>query len=51
MRQRFLPATAGDRQDPPDLVRAPQRGLESIGPVLRGRFALISLGGAVYAAA
>jgi hypothetical protein len=36
MRQRFLPATAGDRQDPPDLVRALQRGLESIGRVLRG---------------
>ena len=34
MRQRFLPCTDGDRQDLPERV-APQRGLESIGPVLR----------------
>ena len=35
IRQRFLPATAGDRQEPPERVLAPQRGLASIGPVLR----------------
>jgi hypothetical protein len=28
--------TAGDRQGPPERVLAPQRGLASIGPVLRG---------------
>src|SRR6516162_5567388 len=32
---RRFPRTAGDRQGRPDLVLAPQRGLESIGPVLR----------------
>jgi hypothetical protein len=41
MRQRFLPLTAGDIQGLPDRVLAPQRGLESIGPVLRGWFAVI----------
>jgi hypothetical protein len=35
MRQRFLPWTAGDRHGLPERVLAPQRGLESIGPVLR----------------
>ena len=35
MRQRFFPLTAGDLQAPPDRVRAPQRGLDSIGWVLR----------------
>jgi len=30
-----LPWTDGDRQDLPDRVLAPQRRLESIGPVLR----------------
>jgi hypothetical protein len=33
--QRRFPRTAGDLQGRPDLVFAPQRGLESIGPVLR----------------
>jgi hypothetical protein len=36
MRQRFLPWTAGDRQGFPEQVLAPQRWLESIGPVFRG---------------
>ncbi len=36
MRQRFLPLTAGDMHGFPDRVLAPQRGLASIGPVLRG---------------
>jgi hypothetical protein len=35
MRQRFFPLTAGDLQGLPDRVLAPQRGLASIGPVLR----------------
>jgi hypothetical protein len=35
MRQRFFPLTAGDLQDLPARVLAPQRWLESIGPVLR----------------
>jgi hypothetical protein len=35
MRHRFFPFTAGDRHGWPDRVRAPQRGLASIGPVLR----------------
>jgi len=35
MRQRFLPFTAGAWHGSPDRVRAPQRGLASIGPVLR----------------
>jgi hypothetical protein len=35
MRQRRLPPTAGDRHGVPDRVFAPQRGLDSIGPVLR----------------
>jgi hypothetical protein len=35
MRQRFLPRTAGERHDPPERIFAPQRGLVSIGPVLR----------------
>ena len=34
-RQRFFPLTAGDMQRLPDLVRAPQRGLDSIAIVLR----------------
>ena len=34
LQRRFL-RTAGDLQGRPDLVFAPQRGLESIGPVLR----------------
>jgi hypothetical protein len=37
MRHRFFPFTAGDRHGWPDRVRAPQRGLASIGPVLRRR--------------
>ena len=36
MRQRFFPLTAGDWQGLPDRVLAPQRWLDSIGPVLRG---------------
>jgi len=36
MRHRFLPPTAGDRHGFPERVLAPQRWLESIGPVLRG---------------
>src|SRR5215467_11554957 len=36
MRQRFLPATAGDLQGLPERDFAPQRRLSSIGPVLRG---------------
>jgi hypothetical protein len=36
MRQRRLPLTAGDRQGLPERVLAPQRRLDSIGPVLRG---------------
>ena len=35
MRQRFLPWTDGDLQDLPVRVLAPQRGLASMGPVLR----------------
>jgi hypothetical protein len=35
MRQRFLPRTAGERHRPPERIFAPQRGLASIGPVLR----------------
>jgi hypothetical protein len=35
MRQRFLPRTAGERHKPPERILAPQRGLASIGPVLR----------------
>jgi hypothetical protein len=35
IRHRRFPRTAGDLQDRPDLVLAPQRGLDSIGPVLR----------------
>jgi hypothetical protein len=35
MRQRFLPRTAGERHDPPERIFARQRGLASIGPVLR----------------
>jgi len=35
MRQRFLPCTTGERQAPLERVLAPQRGLASIGPVLR----------------
>jgi hypothetical protein len=35
MRQRLLPWTEGDLQGLPERVLAPQRGLESIGPVLR----------------
>jgi len=35
MRQRFFPFTAGAWHGSPDRVRAPQRGLASIGPVLR----------------
>ena len=35
MRQRFLPRTDGDLQGLPERVLAPQRRLESIGPVLR----------------
>jgi hypothetical protein len=36
MRHRFLPRTAGDAQARPERVLAPQRGLASMGPVLRG---------------
>ncbi len=36
IRQRFLPLTAGELQGFPDRVFAPHRGLERIGPVLRG---------------
>jgi hypothetical protein len=35
MRQRLLPRTAGERHKPPERILAPQRGLASIGPVLR----------------
>jgi hypothetical protein len=35
MRQRFLPRTAGEWHKPPERILAPQRGLASIGPVLR----------------
>jgi len=35
MRQRLLPWTDGDLQGLPERVLAPQRRLESIGPVLR----------------
>jgi hypothetical protein len=35
MRQRLLPRTAGERHDPPERIFAPQRGLASMGPVLR----------------
>ena len=42
MRQRLLPPTAGDRHGMPDRVLAPQRGLDSIGPVLR-RWLLVIL--------
>jgi hypothetical protein len=35
MRQRFFPSTAGDLHGLPERVLAPQRGLRSIGPVLR----------------
>ena len=35
MRQRLFPVTAGERQGVPARVFAPQRGLPSIGPVLR----------------
>jgi hypothetical protein len=35
MRQRFLPRTAGERHAPPERIFAPQRGLATIGPVLR----------------
>jgi len=35
IRQRFLPRTAGDRHALPERFLALQRGLESIGPVLR----------------
>ena len=35
MRHRFLPWTAGDLHGLPERVLAPQRVLESIGPVLR----------------
>jgi hypothetical protein len=38
---RRFPRTAGDLQGRPDLVLAPQRGLESIGPVLRRWLAVI----------
>jgi hypothetical protein len=36
IRQRFFPETAGDRHACPERVRAPQRGLDNIGTVLRG---------------
>jgi len=36
IRQRFLPCTAGDLQEPPFRVLAPQRWLANIGTVLRG---------------
>lgn len=36
IRQRILPSTAGHLYGAPDRVFAPQRGLDSIGPVLRG---------------
>ena len=35
MRHTFFPLTAGARHGSPDRVRAPQRGLASIGPVFR----------------
>jgi hypothetical protein len=35
MRQRFLPRIAGQQHVPPERVLAPQRGLASIGPILR----------------
>jgi hypothetical protein len=39
----FFPFTAGDMQGSPERVSAPQRGLDSIGPVLRGRSPVIYL--------
>ena len=41
MRQRVLPRTAGDLHGLPERVLARQRGLESIGPVLRGWLVII----------
>jgi len=41
--QRFLPRTAGAKQGFPERVFAPQRGLESIGRVLRGWLVVILL--------
>jgi hypothetical protein len=38
MRQRFLPATVGERHGVPPRVFAPQRGLASIGAVFRSCF-------------
>jgi hypothetical protein len=35
IRQRFLPRTAGELHGLPKRVLAPQRGLESIGPMFR----------------
>lgn len=43
IRHRMVPLTAGDLHGPPALVRAPQRGLASIGAVLRGWSPVISL--------
>src|SRR5680860_1700029 len=42
MRQRLFPATAGARHGVPRRVLAPQRGLASIGPVLRSCEVLLS---------
>ena len=36
IRHRYFPFTAGDMQDLPERVLAPQRRLDSIGPILRG---------------
>jgi hypothetical protein len=41
IRQRLFPLTAGDIHGLPERVLAPQRGLESIGPVLRGWLVVI----------
>jgi hypothetical protein len=43
IRQRFFPLTAGDMQDLPDRVFAPQRGLDNIERVLRGWLLVIGL--------
>ena len=41
MRHRLFPLTAGDMQPWPERVFAPQRGLASIGPVLRQYVAIV----------
>jgi hypothetical protein len=43
IRQRFLPWTAGEGHGRTERVLAPQRGLDSIGPVFRGQLLAIVL--------